>query len=328
VFVLLCTIFFAAADNNRPVIAVLTQPTTSNYVSGPQYVAASYVKWLESGGARVIPFRYGTSAVEIKKVFNSINGIVFPGGGDYFTVPSPFYTTLTTLWDLIVDANINGDYFPVWGTCFGFELLNILVSKNLNILGHFNSENYTIPLNFTSFATSSRLFGFNESWFAGKSFITPDIFHSLLSQPITMNNHQAGVSPDTFYTTPDLYNFFTPLSYNNDRDGKTFVSSFECKVTSKSGGWKLPIYATQYHPEKPQFEWDPYEVIQHTTDAIWANQYHSNFFVRETRKSSHTWVNQTELIHDYLIYNWAPEYSYLQDPEFEQTYVFPAPTQN
>lgn len=42
---------------------------------------------------------------------------------------------------------------------------------------------------------------------------------------------------------------FTPLSTNTDANGSVFVSTIEAS--------ELPIYAAQYHPERPQWEWGP-----------------------------------------------------------------------
>ncbi len=49
-----------AADPVGPVIGVLTQNSFGHY--GQSYIAASYVKFLESAGARVVPIHYKSSA--------------------------------------------------------------------------------------------------------------------------------------------------------------------------------------------------------------------------------------------------------------------------
>jgi gamma-glutamyl hydrolase len=45
---------------------------------GKNYIPASYVKFLESSGARVVPIFNYLTEVETKKTFKSINGAVFP----------------------------------------------------------------------------------------------------------------------------------------------------------------------------------------------------------------------------------------------------------
>lgn len=46
-------------------------------------------------------------------------------------------------------------------------------------------------------------------------------------------------------------------------------------------GKKYPIFGTQWHPEKCQFEWTPKEVIDHSADAVFVGQYMANFFVNQ-----------------------------------------------
>ena len=42
--------------NMRPIIGILTQPSPSELMQfGNSYIPASYVKYVESGGARVVP---------------------------------------------------------------------------------------------------------------------------------------------------------------------------------------------------------------------------------------------------------------------------------
>lgn len=66
-----------ATDPNlyyRPVIGILSHPGDGasgrlSNATGVSYIAASYVKFVESGGARVIPLIYNESPEILKKVF-------------------------------------------------------------------------------------------------------------------------------------------------------------------------------------------------------------------------------------------------------------------
>lgn len=62
----------------RSVIGILAQPTGDNKAS---YIAASYVKYIESSGGRVVPIDYRWSTEKLRSVFSKVNGILFPGGG-------------------------------------------------------------------------------------------------------------------------------------------------------------------------------------------------------------------------------------------------------
>lgn len=58
-----------------------------------------------------------------------------------------------------IEANDQGDYFPVWGTCMGFQLLHILAADDYSVLTHrgFKSESIMMPLHFTREAMFSRM---------------------------------------------------------------------------------------------------------------------------------------------------------------------------
>ena len=45
-------------------------------------------------------------------------------------------------------ANDNGDYFPLWGTCLGFELLSVLTSGTDSVLSAVDAENISLSLDF------------------------------------------------------------------------------------------------------------------------------------------------------------------------------------
>lgn len=63
-----------------PAPSLKTKPPQNNR----SYIAAGYVKWIESAGARAVPIRFYASDGELRRIFQSINGLVFPGGVSLF----------------------------------------------------------------------------------------------------------------------------------------------------------------------------------------------------------------------------------------------------
>ncbi|KAI8426372.1 hypothetical protein MSG28_005223 [Choristoneura fumiferana] len=128
------------AVNNRPIIGVLSQEQ-SFYLHGKypeenftSYIAASYVKDVESAGARVVPII-----------------VLIPGGATYFNQSNGYADAGQHIYELAMELNDAGDYFPIFGTCLGFELLIILASgrgEKENRITCYSFEN--IPLHFTS----------------------------------------------------------------------------------------------------------------------------------------------------------------------------------
>ena len=49
--------------------------------------------------------------------FDAINGLLVPGGSGNLTKGNPFYDNTEYLLKLAIDANDNGDYFPVRVWC-------------------------------------------------------------------------------------------------------------------------------------------------------------------------------------------------------------------
>ncbi|KAG8570762.1 hypothetical protein GDO81_011405 [Engystomops pustulosus] len=284
--------------NNMPVIGLLEQETHFDELVhlGHSYIAASYVKTLESAGARVIPIRINLPEEEYKKIFNVINGFLLPGGGvdlqhsGYAKVAKIFY-------DLALEANKKGDYFPIWGTCLGFEQLTVLTSGEL-LLTLTKTDDISLPLNFTE---SSKLF----------RNIPDSLYKTLSSKPLTANFHFWSLSMQNFTANEKLRKFYNVLSTNSDGVVE-FISTFEA--------YDYPIYGVQWHPEKNPFEWKKTSDISHTAEAVQVAFYMAEFFVNEARKSQHQFTDEAQTKYP-LIYNYCPTYTG-NISCFEQMYFF------
>lgn len=252
----LFTVSTFAAVNEWPIVGLFAQPSTSSNPAcnkSCQYIAASYVKYLEAAGARVVPINYYSTEKELDHMFESLNGFFFPGGGAAFPHAAQYiFGTLAScsvcqsifmysLLDKVVSANKEGDFTPLWGTCMGFQWLLISASRDTNILdpksGQMDSYNYSIPLEFRDAAFSSRMF----------ADASKDVMDILASENVTMNNHHYGIYTEHFEKTDSLSSFFNVLSTNKDRKGDEFISTIEA--------YDYPIYGTQWHPEKNPFEY-------------------------------------------------------------------------
>uniref|UniRef100_A0A8C3PN03 folate gamma-glutamyl hydrolase n=1 Tax=Calidris pygmaea TaxID=425635 RepID=A0A8C3PN03_9CHAR len=290
-----------AERNDRPIIGVLSQEWRFEkfYRFGSSYIAASYVKFLESAGARVVPIRLNLTDEEYDKIFHSINGVLFPGGGvdlktsEYSRVAKIFYHKA-------LEANEKGDYFPVWGTCLGHEELTYLTSGEV-LLVNTKTEGFALPLNFTSAAKNSRLF---------RNF-PGDVLHAFATEPLTSNFHKWSLSMENFTKNEKLRNFYNVLTTNTDGEVE-FISTMEA--------YEYPIYGVQWHPEKNLFEWKNSPGIPHSPSAVKAAYYIADFFINEARKSLHRFPSEDEETKE-LIYNYTPIYTGTFSP-FQQIYFF------
>jgi len=294
-------------ENPQPVIGILTQPTDSdNSEFGSQYVAASYVKWLESSGARVVFVYYDAPQADLKQLLTTqLNGLLWTGG-DSEIVNGPYATTSKYLLSLILEMNKKADYFPLWGTCQGFQQVAIYFANDPSVLISRPLINTLAPVNFTQDPILSSIL--NQA---------PDsVVGAFQYENITVNNHNYGVDPKSFQTNEYLLNNFTVLATNLDSNGDPFVALVE--------GLGFPVYGNQFHPEKNSFEWsqawasDP---NAHIPDAILTMQYLADFFVKEARKSQHVYSGGVPTAGT-LSYNVNPLYTGKFPPYFEQQYFF------
>ena len=70
-------------SNLRPIIGLVTQPLRFMSFLDPEkysYLAESYVKFLESSGARVVPINYKSDWASVKETMDQLNGLMFAGG--------------------------------------------------------------------------------------------------------------------------------------------------------------------------------------------------------------------------------------------------------
>lgn len=74
--------------------------------------------------------------------------VLFPGGAASFSASGGYADAAWKLYQRAVSKNNAGDYFPVWGTCLGFELLTYVATRQHNILTACDSENVALPLKF------------------------------------------------------------------------------------------------------------------------------------------------------------------------------------
>ncbi|XP_062850102.1 gamma-glutamyl hydrolase [Trichomycterus rosablanca] len=284
--------------NDSPIIGILAQEASFPKPGQNSYIAASYVKYLESAGARVVPVMINRTEDEYTNIFKSVNGILFPGGSANLNT-SGYAKAADIFYKLALEANAKGDYFPVWGTCLGFEKL-ISLTSGRRLLSRTNTSGVALPLTFTKDAKDCRMF---------KDF-PADLVESLGKEALTEHSHQFSVTTESFSKCQKLKKFYRILTTSTDGE-KEFVSTMEA--------YYHPIYATQWHPEKNAFEWThPY--IPHSPAAIKTTFYMAHFFVNEAKKNLHKFSSDEEK-QKALIYNYKPTYTGKKSV-FEQKYYF------
>jgi len=267
-----------------------------------EHIVASYVKFLESQGARVVPISYYAEKDEVVAILSQLNGVFFTGGGANIA-PVHEYA-----YDFAIEANDAGDYFPIWGTCLGFEFLIELAGAPLD--HGYQTNNMSLPLIYTQAAASSRML----------DVLNDDLLKMLADPEKTSayNYHSAGIDMANWGKYAELDATFQVLATSVDPvTQREFVAVFESP--------KYPFYAVQWHPEKNAFELgvypdgSPYEAIVHTPEAIDVTMALSQFFVNEACKNDHAYESTQEM-KESLIWNY-PIYSHLSTQMYMEIFV-------
>lgn len=134
--------------NDKPIIGILTHPgigtfdaphSLSYYEKNVSYIAASYVKFAETGGARVIPLIYNEPEERLFQKLELVNGVIFTGG---WAKEGLYYDIVEKIFNKVLEKNDGGEHFPVYAMCLGFEILSMIISQRRDILERFNSVYY------------------------------------------------------------------------------------------------------------------------------------------------------------------------------------------
>ncbi|KAL0702162.1 hypothetical protein Bca4012_058284 [Brassica carinata] len=301
----------SAPDSNlnyKPIIGILTHPGIGtfddphslSYEKNVSYIAASYVKFAETGGARVIPLIYNEPEERLFQKLELVNGVIFTGG---WAKEGLYYDVVQKIFDKVLEKNDAGEHFPVYAMCLGFEILSMIISQTRDILERFNSVYYASSLQFTE--------NVNIQGTVFQRF-SPELLNKISTDCLVLQNHQFGISPDNFLANPSLSSFFDILTTSADKDGKTYVSTI--------GSKRYPVTAFQWHPEqKNAFEWGSSE-IPHSEDAIQVTQHAANYLVSEARKSLNR--PSPDKVLSNLIYNYKLIYSGYKGSGNDEAYIF------
>nr|XP_053647521.1 gamma-glutamyl hydrolase A-like [Cherax quadricarinatus] len=270
------------------------------------YIAASYVKFLESAGARVVPILTYQDNDYYENLAGSLNGILFPGGITTIDNSSGYGTAGKILYDYVLRANAKGIYLPLWGICLGMIMVTYLSTNN---------NYWYIPCHANNVASSLDLQDGTRE--AGYSSLTPHVCHmprqvTPVSHPMKyMTAGYSRLTPLIFRQTvkdcvrksdqSEAYNTRLHHTVTKSLTYCILLQSFEDSGLSDqykliATSWDtpeleyvallehrdLPIFTFQFHPEKNLFEWavdTQHSSIPHTPEAVEIAQNFANFFV-------------------------------------------------
>lgn len=266
------------------------------------YIAASYVKYLESGGARVIPVWLGQDESYYKKIIDYTNGLLIPGGGTYFTAIDKFTVSVCLLFELAKQSNENNKCYPIFGICLGMQALAYATTgKDIRVDCLCKNKAASVQLEQ----------GYHHSYlFRNNSKFICDL---LIKENVTYHFHKYCLTMEAMDNV-NISNQWKILASNTDANGLKYISIME--------NTNYPFIGVQFHPEKNRFEHFKKLEIPQSLNAHIVSQYFASVFVDLCRQNSNTFPS-TELLGKALIYNYSPIYSgQIKGSKFSQLYLF------
>mmetsp|Transcript_24645 Transcript_24645/g.38315 ORF Transcript_24645/g.38315 Transcript_24645/m.38315 type:complete len:193 (+) Transcript_24645:282-860(+) len=186
-----------------------------------------YVRYMEAQGARVVPIINGEDHESIREKLKHLDGVLLPGGDGHY------YDTGKFVFDEVKKMNDDGLFFPLWGTCLGYEYLAAYsADQGQDIWGDYVIHDVSLTLDYTEPPMKTRMYG-------GMGMGALEYG----SHNYTYNSHDLAVGPETYETDAGLKDFWDVTALSYLINGTAFVASIEAK--------DYPFFATQYHPERP-----------------------------------------------------------------------------
>jgi len=156
------------------------------------------VSQLESSGARVVPLIYhGDMETELAKLPH-LNGVLFAGGaggGGYLNFGKKIF-------DWAKEQNDQGNFFPLWGTCLGFQDLIKFVETDMKHIGNYTNRFYPENVEFLVEPKTSALWSYFEDW----------EIDAIKTKKISYLEHGKGFGPDDFKNDTKLGQFYRPTT--------------------------------------------------------------------------------------------------------------------
>lgn len=205
-------------------------------IDNDHYMETATHTWLTAAGIEIVPILSTCTGAEAAAYFEYIHGLYLHPGFAGGTASQAVIRLMRTFMEMATAAHKAGDYFPVWGTCFGMQQMMTYVG-GLSGLNSFDSKDYykRVHGSISLSKKASRLLNAAPAKFIHEHYLP-------------WFNHQEGLTVARFESNKALKTTFNILAKAHDRTGKEYVALIE--------GKDRPWYGCQFHPEyhKPLHE--------------------------------------------------------------------------
>lgn len=123
ILLLFLVVLAICIPDQAPVIGIYTQTNFGDLPKDPSntYISASYVKYMQTSGAQVVPiFAFTKDKSYFDKLLPQLNGVVFPGGDEAININNLWTSNADYILKYAINQTNNGNPFAVWGICLGW----------------------------------------------------------------------------------------------------------------------------------------------------------------------------------------------------------------
>jgi len=200
-------------------------------------VHREYLNWVQRSGAVAVVVPYNTE--HLGAYLKSLHGMVFCGGSieDKRTHTTRQYKTYLGAVHSVVDYAVkekdSGNYFPIWGTCLGFEMLALMGDPPKD------PELFKALQKVRKFGTGTLTF--DPAFSKIKRRFPADLRARLEETPCCTHKHNYGftLTDDNF---EHMRHYLRVVAVDHLPNGTPYMNMFEYK--------HYPFYGAQWHVER------------------------------------------------------------------------------
>ena len=314
IILMICISYASTAKIPGPAIGVLSKPTSTelrNYTGNCRgMIDVEYTRFIEQGGARIVPINYTDNTTTMSLIFYKINALYFMPGQSPIYIPdgsggykySKYAKAAKYLFAKAMVENSKGVHFPVLGTSAGMQMIIHFLGAEKNIYTECGRACQHILTNIFEFDHSqTKLF---------KGF--PDYYYDLMKNNNVLYSKNAYIVDMNVYLGNKAIRSYLMATGNGTLNGIKTVFIVE--------GIQHPIFGVHFVPSSANLDWSPVDTstLIHGLDEINFSQLVSNNFVQEGRLNDHQFASYDEWL-TYANYN----YPVIYDLKLGWVYILP-----
>ncbi|TNV85189.1 hypothetical protein FGO68_gene9085 [Halteria grandinella] len=270
-----------------PIYGILTQPYESDELDTPDeygqyayvetplngtYIKMSHVKYLEQGGARIVPVSYKLDANQLNSLLSQLNGVYIPGDSADVLTNERYLSSIKSIL-LWAQSHNTDSHFPLIAVGYGYLGLMMQGIKSEYTIQAVPAERY-----FSNEQINLRLAPELTYTFDGYNLTQ---LEDLLNQVTFLHELIYSIPLDRFLGESLLSSVFVPIATiheeKKDQEGE-FVAMVE--------GAHFPFFGSALSLDKIQFNEESGLGVDQSKAAVKLAQRIANLFVDEARLSS------------------------------------------